>query len=336
MGVESLSEKESVVTPQTFVGIDVSKAKLDVCCLPGGEYRQFSNDREGHAKLIQWLLTMPNSLLVVESTGGYERDLMYAVQDAELAIALCNPRQVRDFAKALGLLAKTDRIDSRVLALFAQHVRPRIAAQTSEQQRELDSLVTRRRQLVELHTAEENRLQQASQKSVLQSLQKMLEVIDRQLKGVEKRITELLQSDDDWRQKIELLQSVAGVGPVTAAALVAELPELGNVSRQAIAALAGVAPYADDSGQFRGQRRIRGGRAPVRTNLYMAAFNASRRNPVIREYAARLRSFGKPFKVVMIACMRKLLVILNTMLKTNTPWTDKTQKLPQPVAITSA
>lgn len=327
------SETVVVVDPQTFVGIDVSKAKFDVHCLPGNEHRQFSNDRQGHAQFIQWLSTKPGCLLVVESTGGYERELVYAAQDAQLVIALCNPRQVHDFGKALGLLAKTDRIDARVLAMFGERVRPRPSVKTTQQQRELESLVVRRRQLVEWHTAEQNRLQQATQKSVLKSLRKMLGVIERELKAVEKRIAKLLQSNDDWRQKIELLQTAAGVGPVTAAALVAELPELGNFSREAIAALVGVAPYANDSGQFRGQRRIRGGRAPVRTNLYMAAFNACRHNPVIREFAARLHRLGKPFKVVMTACMRKLLVILNSMLKTNTPWTDKTQTPPQTVAV---
>jgi transposase len=274
----------------------------------------------------------PDCLLVVESTGGYERELVYAAQEASLEIALCNPRQVRDFAKGLGQLAKTDPIDANMLALFGLHVQPRPLAKVSAQQRELDSLVVRRRQLVELHTAEQNRLQQASQKIVLKSLRKMLHAIEHELKAVEKRILELLQSHDDWRRKIEVLESTAGVGPVTGAALVAELPELGKLNRQAIAALVGVAPYPDDSGPVRGLRRIWGGRARLRATLYMATLNARRCNPVIREFAHRLHKLGKPFKVVMVACMRKLLVILNSLLKTNTFWEDKTQQKTKPAA----
>jgi transposase len=322
---------ESMVAPQTFVGIDVSKAKLDVGCLPGGEHRQFDNDSDGRAKLLEWLSSKPGCLLVVESTGGYERELVYRAQDAPLKIALCNPRQVRDFAKGMGELAKTDRIDARMLALFAQHVQPRPLAQVPAKQRELESLVVRRRQLVELRTAEQNRLGQASQKVVLKSLRKVLSTIERELKAVEKRILELLQSHDDWRRKIKVLESTAGVGPVSGAALVAELPELGNLNRQAIAALVGVAPYPDESGTLRGKRRVWGGRAKLRSILYMAALSARRCNPAIREFAHRLHKLGKPFKVVMVACMRKLLVILNSLLKTNTLWKDKTQEMTKPI-----
>jgi transposase len=259
------SALESVAIPQTFVGIDVSKATLEVCCLPANEYRSFDNDVDGRAKLIAWLLSKPGCLLVVEATGGYERELVYAAQDAHLEIARVNPRQARDFAKGIGELAKTDRIDARILALFALKVQPRPLAAVPARQRELESLVVRRRQLVELHTAEHNRLGQVSDKFVLKSLRKMLSAIERELKAVEKRILELLESHDDWRRKIEVLQSVAGVGPVTSAALVAETPELGSTNRQAIAALVGIAPYPDDSGTIRGQRRIWGGRARPRS-----------------------------------------------------------------------
>jgi len=316
---------ESGAVPQTFVGIDVSKAKLDVCCLPGGEHRQFGNDPDDRAKLLEWLSSKPGCLLVVESSGGYERELVYAAQDAHLEIALVNPRQVRDFAKGIGELAKTDRIDAGVLALFALHVQPRPLAKVPAKQRELESLVARRRQLVELHTAEQNRLGQVSEKFVLKSLRKVLSTIERELKSVEKRILDLLESHDDWRRKIEVLESTSGVGPVTGAALVAELPELGHLNRQAIAALVGVAPYPDESGTMRGKRRIWGGRARLRTTLYMAALSARRCNPTIREFAHRLRKLGKPFKLIMVACMRKLLVILNSMLKTNTLWKDMTK-----------
>jgi transposase len=319
------SVSPSVAAPQTFVGIDVSKAKLDVCCLPGGERRQFDNDPEGRKQLVEWLSSKPGCLLVVESTGGYERELMYAAQDAQLEIALCNPRQVRDFARGIGQRAKTDPIDAHVLALFALHVQPRPLANIPAKQRELESLVARRRQLVDLHTVEQNRLGQVSEKFVLKSLRKVLGAIERELKAVEQRILELLQSHDDWRRKVQLLESVAGVGPVTGAALVAELPELGKLNRQAIAALVGVAPYPNDSGTMRGKRTILGGRARIRTTLYMAAFNARRCNPIIRQFAQRLQAAGKSFKVTLVACMRKLLVILNALLKNNTRWRDLTQ-----------
>jgi len=324
----SQPEVETLFAPrvrQTFVGIDVSKDKLDMRCLPGSVFRQFDNEPAGHAALVEWLSDKPACLLVVESTGGYERELVYAAQDAGLEIALCNPRQVRDFAKGTGQLAKTDRIDAGILAEFARQVQPRPLAKVPDKQREIEALVVRRRQLVELCTAEQNRLQQVSQKSVVKSLLKVLEVLKRELKAVEKRILALLQSDEDWRRKIEVLQSAAGVGPVTSAVLVAELSELGNLNRQAIAALVGVAPYPHESGTFRGKRIIWGGRAKLRSTLYMAALSARRCNPVIREFAHRLHKLGKPFKVVMVACMRKLLVILNAMLKTNMPWQDKSQ-----------
>jgi transposase len=304
----------ATIVPQTFVGIDVSKSKLDVCCLPSRECRQFDNQPEGHAALVNWLSGKPVCLVVVESTGGYERELVYAVQDAQLEIALCNPRQTRDFAKAIGQLAKTDRIDAGILAEFAWKVQPRPLAMVPAKQREIEALVVRRRQLVEFQTAEENRLQQTSRKSVRESLRKVLQALERERKAVEKRILKLLQSDDDWRRKIEVLQSVAGVGPISSAALVAELPELGKLNRQAIAALVGVAPYPDDSGTFRGKRTIFGGRARIRTTLYMCALSARRCNPVIRAFAHRLHKLQKPFKVVMVACMRKLLGILNALL----------------------
>lgn len=314
---------EPVVTPQTFVGIDVSKATLDVCCLPGKAYRQFDNDVAGHTKLVEWLASKPACLLVVESTGGYERELVYAAQGASLEIALVNPRQVRDFAKGMGELAKTDRIDAHVLALFAQKVQPRVLAKVSARQQELESLVVRRVQLVDLQTAEKNRLKQATGKLVVKSLLKVLSTLKHEQKAVEKRILALLESHDDWRRKIEVLQSTAGVGTVTGATLVAQLPELGNLNRQAISALAGVAPYPDDSGTMRGKRRVRGGRERVRKTLYMAALTARRCNPVIREFAQRLIQAGKPFKVTMVACMRKLLTILNALLKNDTLWEDK-------------
>jgi transposase len=236
---------------------------------------------------------------------------------------MINPRQVRDFAGAIGQLAKTDRLDALVLAEFASRVKPAPQAKVPEKRRELEALVTRRRQLLEQQVAETNRQQQTQNKFIQQTLQRMLKAIDREIKAVEERIAELLQSDEDWRAKLQLLQSVPGVGPVTGATLMAELPELGQLNRQQIAALAGVAPYPRDSGQFRGKRAIWGGRRKVRSVLYMAALAARRFNPVIRAFAQRLVIAGKSFKAIQVACIRKLLVILNTMLKNNTHWDSK-------------
>jgi transposase len=317
-----MSEQLSVTppAPAVFVGIDVSKARLDVCLLPGGELREFTNDRAGQAELAALLRSFPSCLVVIESTGGYERAALLAVQDAGIPIALVNPRQIRDFARALGQYAKTDHLDAGVLAEFAARVQPAPQAKVPEKQRELNALVVRRRQLLEQQVAEKNRQQQTEDKFIQKTLQRMLKAIDRELKAVEHRIAELLQSDDDWRARLELLRSVPGVGQVTGATIMAELPELGRLNRQQIAALAGVAPYPRDSGRFRGKRAVWGGRRSLRSVLYMAALTARRCNPVIRSFAQRLHAAGKSFKVIQVACIRKLLIILNTMLKNNTQW----------------
>jgi transposase len=320
-----VSESEALMEPKSaaaFVGIDVSKDQLDVCVLPGGECLQFTNDRPGLGKLVAHLKLLPNCLIVIESTGGYERASLLAIQDADLAIALVNPRQTRDFAKALGQYAKTDRLDAAVLAEFAQRVQPTPQAKIPEKQRLLDAFVTRRRQLVEQRSAEECRLQQATDKFILKTVRQMLQTIERQTDAIERRIAELLHSDDDWRARLQIVQSAPGVGTVTGATLVAELPELGKLNRQQISALVGVAPYPCDSGLTRGKRSVWGGRKKLRSVLYMAALTARRCNPVIKAFAQRLAMAGKSFKVIQVACIRKLLVILNTMVKTNSTWKD--------------
>jgi transposase len=314
---EALMKSKSVAA---FVGIDVSKDKLDVCVLPGGECRQFTNDLPGRSKLVVHLKSLPTCLIVLESTGGYERACLLAIQDADLAVTLVNPRQTRDFARAVGQYAKTDRLDAAVLAEFAQRVQPAPQAKIPEKQRHLDALVTRRRQLIEQRSAEECRLQQATDKFIVKTVRQMLQTINRQTDTIERRIAELLQNDDDWRATLHVVQSAPGIGPVTGAALVAELPELGKLNRQQIAALTGVAPYPCDSGQFRGKRSVWGGRKKLRSVLYMAALTARRCNPIIKAFAQRLTRAGKPFKLVQVACIRKLLVILNTMVKTNSTW----------------
>lgn len=303
-----------------FVGIDISKDKFDVVVLPGGEHRAFDNDAAGHELLFQFL-GQRKCLLIVEASGGYERRLIYAAQDAGLEVVLANPKQARDFAKGQGQLAKTDRLDAGLLALFGKLVPLRTLEKTPEKRRELEDLIVRRKQLVQMQTAESNRLQQTLRKSVAKSIRQLLNTLQKQIAQVEQRIHELLSSDDDWRGRAELLETVPGIGKGNSAMLVAELPELGKLNRQQIGALVGVAPYPNDSGLFRGQRSIRGGRQQVRSMLYMAALTAVRCNPVIRTFAQRLRQAGKKHKVILIACIRKLLVNLNTMVRNNTPWT---------------
>jgi transposase len=304
----------------SFVGIDVSKRTLDANVCPEGRKVSVSYDQSGLLQLRSQLPAPGTCLIVIEATGGYQRRVVADLLDAGHLVAVVNPRQVRDFARAWGILAKTDRIDASVLALFGQHVRPRTVAKTAEKQAELQELVTRRRQLVILRTAETNRLETCSSRDVRKSIQQMIDRLNKDIQKIEKSILSYLESDDDWRGKAEILGSTPGVGPTTAASLLAELPELGQLNRQQISALAGLAPYNHDSGRFQGKRSIWGGRASVRSVLYMAALSAKRCNPVIRAFADRLEQTGKPFKVVITACMRKLLVILNTLLKTNSHW----------------
>lgn len=303
----------------TFVGIDISKNSLDVHVLPAGNSMHVSNKTDGHRQLLDQLPQPGTCLVVVEATGGYERQLAAELAMGGHHVAVVNPRQVRDFAKGLGILAKTDRIDARVIARFGQHVQPRPLAEAHEKQAELSQLVTRRRQLVDLRTAENNRRELTS-KDVRKSIQQVVDTLNKEIKRVEKNILALVESDDDWKGKADLLQSTPGIGKTTAATLLSDLPELGNLNRQQIAALVGVAPLNRDSGQFRGRRSIWGGRASVRCTLYMAVLCAKRYNPVIRAFAERLNAQGKKPKVVTTACMRKLLVILNTMVKTNSHW----------------
>ena len=303
-----------------FVGIDVSKQTLDVHILePRTTFRCSSSPKGRHALRAQ--LPAPGTcLIVLEATGRYQQSLVAELVAAGHVVAVVNPRQIRDFAKALGILAKTDRIDAAVIALFAERIRPRPLAESHAQQVELQELMTRRRQLTEHHTAEMNRRDQSLPKLVRQSLQRSIDALAKDLKKLDRAIAELVQSDDDWRARYERLTSVPGVGPVTATTLVAELPELGELNRKQIAALVGVAPLNRDSGQFRGQRTIWGGRGRVRSTLYMAALTAMRFNPQLSDFALRLHRHGKPAKVVIVACMRKLLTILNTMMKTNSSW----------------
>ena len=303
-----------------FVGIDVAKKTIDIHILPSGERLSLPYDTKGIAQLLQKLPPLQETLVALESTGGYHKRLACELTQAGYATSVLHPKRVRDYSKAAGILAKTDRIDARVIALFAEHFRPAPQALPSEQQAQLEELVSRRRQLIGLRTAETNRLENLTSKTVRQDIQQVIDLLNKNLDRIEKAILKLLESDDHWKRKREIIESVPGLGPVSSATLVAELPELGEVNRQQASALVGVAPFNCDSGQQKGKRSIRGGRVSLRCTLYMAALAAKRSNPVIKAFAERLTAAGKPFKVVMTACMRKLVVILNTLIRQNTTW----------------
>ncbi|HUA58814.1 MAG TPA: IS110 family transposase [Verrucomicrobiae bacterium] len=304
----------------TFVGIDVSKDKLDVFIDSTGQSLTVANEPKGIASLLDQLRPLNIQLVVVEHSGRYERRCAIELMDAGLPVALVNPRQTRDFARAINWLAKNDRIDARLLMEFGKRVQPRLSQKTPENRVQLDELITRRRQLVEMRAMEQTRRQQAATKRIVMSIEKMIRQLDEQIQDLDRRISKLIENDDDWRGQAQLLQSVPGIGPVVSSTLLAELPELGKVNRQEIASLAGLAPFDRDSGRWKGKRSCFGGRASVRSVLYMAVVAARRCNPIIRSLADRLTAAGKPFKVVMIACMRKLLTILNTLLRTGQAW----------------
>lgn len=304
-------------TGSVFVGIDVSKDHLDVCRLPGNQVTQFSYDLAGVAALKSWLGEQPPALIVLEATGGLETNVVAELAAEGLPVVVVNPRQVRDYARALGRLAKTDAIDAVVLARFAQDVRPQIRTLPSEEERNLGELIARRRQLVDLRTAESNRLKQARSRSVWKDVKGMLETLDKKIRSVEREIEKQLHHNPVWRERDQLLQSVPGVGDVTSRTLLAELPELGRLNRRQIASLVGVAPINRDSGKLRGKRTVWGGRASVRAVLYMATLTARRCYAPIKALFERLVQHGKPRKLALTACMRKLLTILNAILKTN-------------------
>ena len=309
-------------TSEVFVGIDVSKATLDVGVLPPEPFRTIPNDEAGCRGLAERLKALSPALIVLEATGGFETLAAATLAAAGLPVVVVNPRQVRDFAKATGTLAKTDRLDARVLALFAQQVRPPVRPLKDAQSRALDALFTRRRQLVEMLTMERNRLGLAAA-PVRRDLKAHIAWLVKRLKDVDRDLKDLIESSPVWREKDDLLQSAPGIGPVASVALLAQLPELGTLNRRQIGALAGIVPFNNDSGKFKGQRHVWGGRAVVRAVLYMATLAAIRCNPLIKAFYQRLRAAGKKPKVAIVACMRKLLTILNAMLKTKTPWCDK-------------
>lgn len=304
--------------PETFVGIDIAKAWLDVAWLRGQTLRVDYTD-EAVAGLVEQLLAQRPTLVVMEATGGLETALASALAAAGLAVAVVNPRQVRDYAKACGRLAKTDRIDAQILAAFAAAIRPQVRELPDEHTRALGDVLARRRQLIDMRVQEKLRLQRAS--SVQRdSLREHIAWLDERIDRLDIDLTQALRSSAAWRDKDDLLKAIPGVGSLTRATMLALLPELGTLNRRQIAALVGVAPFNRDSGKHQGGRVIWGGRAQVRRTLYMAAVAAMRCNPVIRSFYLHLRSQGKPAKVALTACMRKLLVIMNAMLKHRSSW----------------
>jgi transposase len=308
----------------TFVGIDVSKETLDVATDAG--VKQYGNTPDGYQELVRQLNSISPEGIIVEATGGYESALVAELTTAGLPVVVVNPRQVRDFAKATGKLAKTDAIDAGILAQFGAAVRPERRPLPDEKQRQLQQQLARRRQLVSMLTAEHNRQQQASDKLVRKTIQAVCTTLRQQLKQLDKDLQSTIEATPAWREKENLLRSVPGIGPQTALTILAELPELGTCSRQQIAALVGVAPINRDSGKFRGQRTTWGGRSAMRSALYMATLVATRYNPVIRDHYEHLQKTGKRKKVALVACMRKLLCMLNAILREEKYW--KYQPIP--------
>ncbi len=304
------------------VGIDISKSRLDVACLPAPAQPLASvdNDSGGHDKLICWLKSLLPRLVVLESTGGYQRVVVAALAAAGLPVVVVNPRQVRDFARALGILAKTDAIDAMVIARFGEQVNPTPKPIPDADSVALTDLLARRRQLIELRTAESNRLAQAATARISKSIRAVLTVIDKQIQAIDDDLDEHIENSPIWKEKQDLLTGVPSIGKLTARTLLACLPELGDASRQAIAALVGVAPINRDSGMMRGKRTTWGGRKVVRSALYMAALVATRYNPTLKAHYAKLVAAGKAKKLALIACTRKLLVILNAMIRNKTAW----------------
>jgi transposase len=306
-----------------FVGIDVSKKTLDVAVRPSKEQWSESNDEAGVRSLCERMQAMKPQMIVLEATGGLELPIASALAVAGLPVAVVNPRQVRQFAGALNRLVKTDAVDAQVIAHFAEAVKPEARPIPDAAAQRLSELLSRRRQVVEMIAAEKNRLAVATTKPVRQRITYHLHFLKEELKSIDQELDEQIRASPIWRDKADLLRSVPGVGPAVSRMLIGELPELGKLSGKKIAALVGVAPFNRDSGTMRGQRHIWGGRRHVRSMLYMAAVTAARCNPVLKPFYKGLRAAGKPTRVALTACMRRLLVILNAMVRDNRAWSPE-------------
>lgn len=306
-----------------WIGIDVSKARLDVYARPSGEAAQFDNDPSGLKALCKWLQRYADCHVVMEPTGGYERAVVRELLEAKVTLSVVNARQIRDFAKATGRLAKTDRIDAQVIAHFGEVVNPQPRTALDPQAELLEALLVRRRQLIEMRVQETNRRPLAAA-AIRPRIDAIVQTLSAQIAQIDEELDQLIKQSPAWREHEDLLTSVPGVGAVTARTLSTMLPELGKIGRKQIGALVGLAPFNCDSGQHRGQRQIRGGRYAVRAVLYMATLSAIHHNPVIRAMHERLTAGGKLFKVAMVACMRRLLCILNAMVRDQKPWLPST------------
>jgi len=306
-----------------FVGIDVAKDHLDIAIRPDGKTWTIQNNDEGIKELVLQIHTINPELIVMEATGGLETNVASALALAGLPVAVVNPRQVRDFAKSTGKLAKTDTLDAQVLAHFAEAIHPEPRFMSDEQSRLLKALNVRRRQIIEMCVSEKNRLRLCN-KATREGIMDHIAWLEESLKKLDEELAQAIQTSPIWREKDKLLKSVPGIGKITSSVLLASLPELGSLNRKCIAALVGVAPFNRDSGTMRGRRSIWGGREHVRCALYMAALSASRTNPVIKIFYDRLIKAGKTPKVALTACMRKILVIINSMIRYSTPWRYQT------------
>jgi transposase len=306
----------------TFVGIDVAKDELVVHILPTNQQLTVPNSTKGIRELVKLFKKNNPKQVVLEATGGLERELLTNLAAQGFAVTLVNPRQARDFAKGLGELAKTDAVDARILARFAQLQCLPVRSLPSVETQEMNDLVTRRQQLISMRTMETNRLHAARQKPIQKSIEKTIKTFNEQIAAIDSRIEEMIANNPDWNEKDKILQSVPGMGPKTSQILISALPELGTLNRQEIAALVGVAPFCHDTGKKSGTRRIKGGRANVRSALYMAALSAIRYNKTFKKFHERLIAKGKKFKVAIVAAMRKMITVLNIMIKTKTPWRE--------------
>ena len=319
-----MSKKKS----KSFIGIDVSKQQLEVAAHESGYQFRCANKASAFGALVAELIELQPALIVLEATGGLETAVASTLHSAGLPVVVVNPRQVRDFAKALGQLAKTDRLDARVLAHFAAAIKPPLRPIKTKDEQGLDALTGRRGQLIEMLTDEKNRRASAASDAVRDKIKEHIDWLEECIAELDEQLKALVQTSAPWQVKDQILQSVPGIGPVASFSMIADLPELGTLNRQQISKLVGVAPLNRDSGQQRGKRHIYGGRAGLRRVLYMAALTAARHNTVLKEFYERLRANHKPFKVAITACMRKLLAIINVMIRDNTCWQFK----PKPVS----
>ncbi len=309
---------------EIYIGIDVSKEHLDVYILEHDKHFQFLQTETGLSELVETIKPFNTALVVLEATGGFKNNAASLLASSNIPVAVVNPRQVRDFAKATGTLAKTDCLDAKIIAMFGKAIKPNISAIPDETLKHINLLVRRRAQLVSILAKEKNRLSLSSG-FMTKSVKKHIAWLEKELKQFDKNINNFIKSSPIYKEKVQALKSTPGCGPVLASSLIALMPELGKLNRKKIALLVGLAPLNNDSGKFKGKRRIRGGRKNIRSILYMATLTAIRFNPVLKEFYERLVSKGKPKKVAITACMRKLLVTLNAMCRTNTAWSLKDQ-----------